>query len=237
MYEDRGRGYFEDSTEQRQMLSRSLTGVFVLMFLGLIVSAATAWFVLHSYTLLSFIFGTSYGFYLFLFGELALVLFAFPRIWGLSSTAGILLFFAYAVLNGVTLSTIFFAYDLGTITMAFAATAGMFGVMAVYGAVTGSDLSSAGSFLFMGLIGVILATLLNIFIRSTTFDTIICYAAIAIFVGLTAYDTQKIKQLMLQHYDAETTSHLMVMGALTLYLDFINIFLRLLRLMGRNNKR
>jgi len=174
----------------------------------------------------------SNAFYVFLFAPFLLVLFAFPRVWGMSTGGAILLFVFYALLNGVTLSVIFIVFDLGTIVLAFAAAAGMFGVMAIYGALTKADLSGVGSFLLMGLFGFIIASVLNWFIVSDTMDMLITYGGIAIFLGLTAYDVQRLKRAMNEHAGNAPTG-VIVMGALHLYLDFINILLLLLRLFAR----
>lgn len=151
----------------------------------------------------------------------------------MSPAAGLATFLIYAVVNGMMLSSIFIVYDLGTISLAFFSAAAMFGVMAVYGAVTKADLTSKGSFLIMGLIGVIVASLLNFFFRSTMLDVIISFVAIAVFLGLTAYDTQRIKDMAYAATDERTIRALTILGALSLYLNFINLFLRLLRLFGR----
>jgi len=232
MHEDRGKGYFDDNDYNRGLVrSNGLAGVFGLMFLGLAATAATALYTLYNPALLNLVLFTD-AYFIFLFAPLLLVIFAFPRVWKMSPGAAFALFFVYAVTNGFTLSVIFLAYDLGTIYLAFFGAAGMFGVMAVYGAVTKADLSGVGSFLFMGLIGIIIASLLNWFFRSDTMTVVISYVGIAVFLGLTAYDVQRIQRQMDAH-GGNAPAGLMVMGALHLYLDFINIFLFLLRLLGR----
>ena len=232
MHEDRGKGYFDENDYNRGIVrSRGLAGVFGLMFLGLLATAGSALYTLYTPALFNLVFGTN-AFYFFLFAPLALVIFAFPRVWHMPSGAAFALFFVYALINGVTLSVIFLAYDLGTIYLAFFGAAGMFGVMAIYGSVTKADLSGVGSFLFMGLIGVIIASVLNWFFASDGLDMLISYAGIAIFLGLTAYDVQRLQRAMNEHR-GEAPTGVMVMGALHLYLDFINIFLFLLRLLGR----
>lgn len=147
-----------------------------------------------------------------------------------------MLFFVYAAVNGFTLSLIFLVYELGTISTAFFSTAAAFGAMTVLGYTTQLDLSKYRSYFIMGLVGLIAAMLVNIFLRSSTFDLIISIFGVFLFLALTAYDTQKIKQLAA---DPELTSNgemmmkVSILGALTLYLDFINLFLFLLRLFGR----
>ena len=226
---DYGKGYFdEDQNKRDQIKSRGLSGVFGLMFLGLLASAGSAVLTLNSPFMLNLVFGGNL-YFVFLLAPLALVMFAFPRVWKMPPAAAFLLFFVYAIVNGFTLSFIFFVYDIGTITLAFLSAAGMFGVMAIYGAVTKADLSGMGSFLFMGLIGIIIASVLNWFVASSAMDMVISYAGIAIFLGLTAYDVQRLQRAM----NENPTAGVMVLGALHLYLDFLNIFLFLLRLMGR----
>ena len=233
MHEDRGRGYFMESDLRRGLnLSRSLSGVFGLMFLGLLASAFSAFFTLSSPFMSQLVFGSEWGFWAFLLAPILLVIFAFPRVWNMSMAGGCLLFFVYALINGVTLSVIFLAYDMGTITLAFLSAAGMFGVMALYGVLTKSDLSGVGSFLIMGLFGVIIATVINLFLASSMLDAVISYAGIAIFLGLTAYDVQRIRRMANEQPHLSNTG-VMVLGALHLYLNFINIFLFILRLMAR----
>lgn len=233
MYDNQQKGYFEDELEQKARISSILTGVFLWMFLGLLVSAGVAWLSVTNETLWNFIYETAYGFYAIIFLQLAIVLFGFPMVWKMSGIAGGLVFFLYSAVNGMTLSVIFLTYDLGTIAYAFIASAAMFGVMAVYGAVTKSDLSSYRGLLLMGLFGVIIASVINIFLGSGMLDVIICLVAIAVFVGLTAYDVQRIKAMAIESDDPSTDRRIMIQGALSLYLNFINIFLRLLRLLGR----
>jgi FtsH-binding integral membrane protein len=137
------------------------------------------------------------------------------------------------VINGVTLSFIFLAFTQESITSVFFITAATFGAMAAYGYFTKSDLSSWGKILFMALIGIIIATIVNIFLNSSMLNMIVSYAGVLIFVGLTAYDTQKIKERLSMADSAdETAQKIALMGALSLYLDFINLFIYLLRIFG-----
>jgi FtsH-binding integral membrane protein len=173
-------------------------------------------------------------FYGLLILELALV-------WGLSAAinkipafVATLVFLAYAALNGITFSIIFLVYSLGSIAYTFFITAAMFGATSVFGFVTKMDLSRIGGILMMGLIGIIIASVANIFVASDTLDWVISYAGVVIFVGLTAYDTQKIKNMStVIDSSSEEGGKASIMGALALYLDFINLFLFLLRIMGR----
>jgi hypothetical protein len=142
-------------------------------------------------------------------------------------------FMLYAGLTGVTFSSIFLVYTASSITSAFMTTAGTFGAMSVYGYTTKKDLTSWGSFLFMGLVGIIIASVVNIFLQSPAMYWLTTYAGVLIFVGLTAYDTQKIKNMnIIGNEGTEEDTKEAIMGALTLYLDFINLFLMLLRIMG-----
>jgi hypothetical protein len=162
-------------------------------------------------------------------------------VWGLSAAIskipallGVLIFLFYAGLNGVTFSIIFLVYDIGSIAYTFFICAAMFGATSIFGFVTKMDLSRVGGILMMALVGLIIASVVNIFVASSTLDWIISYAGVVIFVGLTAYDTQKIKQMSVGiDSSSEEGGKASIMGALTLYLDFINLFLFLLRILGR----
>ena len=150
-------------------------------------------------------------------------------------TTATLLFVLYSVLNGVTMSFIFLVYTYESVTNVFLITAGTFAAMAFFGYFTKTDLSSIGRILFMALIGLIIATIVNIFVKSSGFGMILNYLGVLIFVGLTAWDTQKIKQMLSMAEDTgETAQKVALMGALSLYLDFINLFIHLLRIMGNN---
>ena len=144
------------------------------------------------------------------------------------------MFVAYAALNGITFSSLFYVYTMGSLASTFFITAGTFGAMSLVGFFTKADLSSMGKILLMALIGLIIASVVNIFVASSGLEVLMTYLGVLIFVGLTAYDTQKIKQMFLMAPDAsEATQKYAVLGALTLYLDFINLFLYLLRIFGR----
>jgi FtsH-binding integral membrane protein len=174
-------------------------------------------------------------FYVLVFAELGLVFYLSARISKIQASTASGLFIGYSVLNGLTLSVIFLAYTSSSIAATFFITAGMFGAMAVYGLVTKRDLSAWGSFLFMGLIGVIIASVVNIFLQSSAVSWVVSMIGVLVFTGLTAYDVQKIKRIgeegiMSQGNEAIRKGS--IMGALTLYLDFINLFLMLLRFFG-----
>lgn len=218
-------------------ISGVMTRVYIWMTAALCITAATAFFTASSPALLSLIFGNSISIWVLVILELGLVMGVSAGITRLSPTTATILFLLYALVNGLTLSAIFFAYELGTIFQAFAASALTFGVMSFVGATTKRDLSGLGGILFMALIGLIIASVINIFWANGTMDAIITYAGVFIFVGLTAYDTQKIKAMTTAaEYsgDASMPHKVAIIGALSLYLDFINLFLYILRLFGRS---
>ncbi|MEN8190976.1 MAG: Bax inhibitor-1/YccA family protein [Thermodesulfobacteriota bacterium] len=177
-------------------------------------------------------------FMILLIAELGLVFFLSARVAKLSPTTASGVFIGYALLNGLTLSAIFLAYTKSSIAGTFFITAGMFGAMSVYGIVTKRDLSGWGSFLFMGLIGVIIASIVNFFLKSPMMHWVISMAGVLVFVGLTAYDVQKIKRMGEQGIMDQGEAMVKrgaIMGALTLYLDFINLFLMLLTFFGNRD--
>ncbi len=207
--------------------------VYLWMTMALALTALTAYTVAGSETLLQAIFTNRALFFGLIIGELALVFILAANILRMSFLTATLMFIAYSVVNGATLSVIFLVYDLGSIGLTFLVTAGMFGAMSLYGFVTGRDLSSWGNLLFMTLVGVVIASLVNLFLKSETLMWIVTYIGIVLFVGLTAYDTQRIKRMI--HSGAavdETMQKLALLGALSLYLDFVNLFLYMLRLLG-----
>ena len=209
--------------------------VFVWMALALAITGLTAFGVATSPTLVTAIFSSKLMFWGLIIAEFALVFAISGAINKLSLSTATLLFILYSVVNGATLSVIFFAFSTAVIAKTFFITAGTFGVMALVGYTTKTDLTSMGKLLFMALLGIIIASVVNMFVHSSGFDLIISYVGVLIFVGLTAYDTQKIKQMCLMAPDAgETAQKLALLGALELYLDFINLFLYLLRIFGNN---
>lgn len=217
------------ATTQGEFIRR----VFNWMGLGLVTTAVVALYTASNPTLQGYIFGNPILFFGLIIGQLGLVIALSAAINRLQASTATLLFFAYSALTGLTLSVIFLAYTQASIASTFFVTAGTFGIMSVYGYTTQRDLTSWGSFLFMGLIGIILASVVNIFLHNETIYWVVTYAGILIFVGLTAYDTQTLKQMALRGFaDEETERKSAVMGALRLYLDFINLFLMLLRVMG-----
>lgn len=209
--------------------------VFVWMTLALAITGLTAYGVATSPTILSLIFSSKVTFFGLIIAEFALVFAISGAINRLSLSTATLLFILYSVINGATLSSIFFAFSVATIGKVFFITAGTFGAMALVGYTTKTDLTSMGKLLFMALLGIIIASVVNMFVASSGLDLILSYVGVLVFVGLTAYDTQKIKQMCQAAPDAgETTQKLALIGALSLYLDFINLFLYLLRIFGNN---
>jgi FtsH-binding integral membrane protein len=203
--------------------------VYAWMGAGLTITALMALFTLSSPVLINAIAGNRPLFYGLMIGELVLVFTLSGAINRLSASVATLLFVAYSALNGVTLSILALVYTANSIASTFVVTAGMFGAMSVYGYLTKRDLTSFGSFLFMGLIGVVIASIVNIFVGSSAVSWIISGLGVIVFTGLTAYDTWKIKEMAAQGTTGRKPA---ILGALTLYLDFINLFLMLLRFTG-----
>lgn len=207
--------------------------VYVWMALALVITGLAAFYVANSgfiFTLLN----NQVLFWGLIIAELALVIGLSAAINKLSLTMATLMFVLYSVINGVTLSSIFLIYTSESITQVFLITAGTFGAMALIGYNTKKDLTSMGKYLLMALIGLIIATLVNIFFKSSGMSMIISYLGVLIFVGLTAYDSQKIKEMCQSiEYADESAQKLALLGALTLYLDFINLFIYLLRIFGK----
>ena len=209
--------------------------VFVWMTLALAITGLTAYGVATSPTILSLIFSSKVTFFGLIIAEFALVFAISGAINRLSLSTATMLFILYSVINGATLSSIFFAFSVAPISKVFFITAGTFGAMALVGYTTKTDLTSMGKLLFMALLGIIIASVVNMFVASSGLDLILSYVGVLVFVGLTAYDTQKIKQMCQAAPDAgESAQKLALIGALSLYLDFINLFLYLLRIFGNN---
>jgi FtsH-binding integral membrane protein len=209
--------------------------VYLWMTMALAITGICAYGVATSQNILQLVYGNSITLWVLIFAELGLVWYTSARIDRLSLSTATILFILYSALNGVTMSFIFLAFSIKTIGMVFFITAGTFGITALYGYVTKKDLSKVGNIAFMALIGLILATVVNIFLKSAMFDLILSYIGVAIFVGLTAWDSQKIKEALAMQPDmSEASQKIALMGALGLYLDFINMFLYLLRIFGRS---
>jgi FtsH-binding integral membrane protein len=205
--------------------------VYMWMFAALLITAGTAYRVASSELLLSIIFSSKISFWVLILSQFGIVWYLTARLHTMSIATATIMFSIYSILLGVTLSSIFVVYTASSIGSTFLVTAVTFGIMSVYGYFTKKDLSSWGNLLIMALIGVIISTLVNLFLQSSAFQLIISGVGVLIFVGLTAYDTQKIKELV-NVEDNEQNQKLALLGALMLYLDFVNLFLYLLRFMG-----
>lgn len=212
-------------------VSRVMKRVYLKMFFAMIVTALASFVCLNVPAVLYALASHPWLYFGLLIAEVVLVMVLAGALQKLSTVAATLLFYAYSILNGVVLSVILLQYTAASVFSTFVITAAVFGTMTVYGYVTKSDLSRVGNFLVMALIGLIICTIVNIFLKSSAMEWIISFAGVVIFIGLTAWDTQKIKQ-MAALTDGSQTGKLATIGALSLYLDFINLFLYLLRFFG-----
>lgn len=228
--------------EQEQTITRVgvaadngfLQQVYAWMAGGLLATAVTSFVVLSTPAILEAMLDNIFIFYGLLLAELGLVIYLSARVSKMSAVQAKVVYFIYSILNGVTLSLILLVYTSSSVASAFLITAGTFAVVSVYGYLTKRDLTTVGHYAFMALIGVIIATVVNMFLRNSGFDLMLSYITVLVFVALTAYDTQKLKELNANMPACtETAEKAAVMGALTLYLDFINLFLNILRIMGR----
>lgn len=224
---------FESPYPSSQVLVQSfMQRVYQWMAAGLALTGFVAFWASGNAGLMRALMGGT--FFVLVLVELGLVFWLSSQITKISPMAATIGFLVYSGLNGLTLSFIFLVYTQASIASTFFVTAGTFAAVSLFGWSTKSDLTSMGSFLFMGLIGIILASLVNWFLKSPALYWIITYAGLAVFIGLTAYDTQRLKQIHAQNPDAP--DQLAIMGALKLYLDFINMFLLLLRIMGNQRR-
>jgi hypothetical protein len=221
-----------------QVFAAVLRRVYVWMMLGLMVTTGAA--VMTAFTPIgSLVFSNTYIFYGVMIAELAMVLILSAAVNKLHPAVAGMLFFAYAGLNGVTLSVLFLVYELGSVAVAFFVSACLFGAMSLIGYSTKKNLNSWGGYLLTGLIGLVIASTVNIFLGSTAANWAISIIGIILFLGLTAYDTQRIKKMTIQSLrmgDEAVAAKMGILGALRLYLDFINIFLYVLRLFGRRRR-
>jgi len=215
------------------MLTNSMILVYAYMFLGLLITGVFAYWTYTSRSLMEFILGSRGVFYLLIFGELAMIIALSHAVRRMSFSACFLFFILYAVLNGLTMSVIFLTYTSSSIYTTFLVAALTFGAMSAVGYLTKKDLTSVGHYCLMGLIGIIVAGIVNLFIMNDTASFVITAIGLVVFIGLTAYDTQKIKSWLQEDMDPESMNKVAIWGALTLYLDFINIFLEILSLKGR----
>lgn len=218
---------------EQSLVSEFLQKVYIWMCGGLVLTGIISWHVANSRNLLESLVMNRNMFMGLIIAELALVMIMSFMANRVSAFVAGTMFVAYSALNGITLSVIFLAYTLTSVAQVFFLTAGMFAGMSIYGFVTKKDLTSWGSFLFMALLGMILAMLVNFFFKSSTLSLIISFAGVIIFTGLTAYDTQKLKQIALSNPGISSNEKPAIYGALTLYLDFINLFLSLLNILGK----
>jgi FtsH-binding integral membrane protein len=234
---------FTTNSRQPGTLARSAAGsealffqkIYSWMFAGLAVTALASYFLAHSSAFITFLVNNRWALYAGLFAQLGMVLYLSARVQHMSPSSAKGLFLAYSALTGACFSVLLLVYPSTAFIKAFVCTAGIYGSLALYGLVTKRSLQAWGSFLFMGLVGLIIAMLINWFTRSPMMDLAICVIGVFIFAGLTAYDHQKLRVIhatALSGADEDQVGRVVVMGALTLYLDFINIFLFLLRLFG-----
>ncbi|MEW5724034.1 MAG: Bax inhibitor-1/YccA family protein [Thermodesulfobacteriota bacterium] len=225
---------------QTQIYSRDLAAareaaflrrVYNWMLTGLALTGCVAWLTAGTEFMVSLIYGSPLVFYGLLIGEVLMVFILAARVNRMSASTATLLFVVYSILNGLTLSFIFLLHAQTNVGGAFLVTAGTFGAMSLYGYTTKRSLASWGSFLFMGLMGIIIASVVNLFLASSTVSWLVTYAGVLVFTGLTAYDTQRLRVLAAEGFaGAETETKAAVVGALALYLDFVNLFLMILRI-------
>ncbi len=231
-------------TQAKVIVNSFIRGVYNWMAIGLAITGFIAMYAANSQTFLQLIFnfdGTSYSpsmlFYGLIISEIGLVFYLSSRIQKISASAATALFVAYSAMNGATLSVIFLLYTASSIASTFFVCAATFTVCSVFGMITKRDLTGMGQFMFMGLIGIIIASVVNLFLQSSAMHMLISYIGVLVFVGLTAYDTQKLKVMALSQpagLDSSSIRKGTIMGALTLYLDFINMFIFLLHIFGVN---
>ncbi len=228
---------YENTFNPAALRERSIIkNVYMWMTAGLALTGVVAWWFSGNMQLMSAFYSNPMLFFGAIIGELVLVMYLSRNIMRMSAGAATAAFAGYAFLNGITLSTIFLAYTGATIALAFLTTAASFGAMSLYAVTTKRSLQGMGHYLMMGLIGIIIASVINIFLKSPALYYLISYVGIAVFLGLTAYDTQQILAMSRQYsgsVDETNYIRISILGALKLYLDFINIFLFVLRIFGR----
>src|SRR5262245_35373093 len=225
-YQTTPRGYYD-----ADVLANFMRGVYGWMAGGLAITAATAWLVSSSPALIAAIFGNRVVFWILALVQLGIVFTLSARVQSLAPRTAALLFIGYSALTGVTLSAILLVFTGESVFTTFVVTAGMFAALAAYGTVTRRELSGLGQFLFMGLIGLVLASIVGMFWHNDGLQFVISFIGVIVFAGLTVYDAQRLKELAFAT-SAGPTSGATIVGALALYLDFINLFLFLLRFMG-----
>ncbi len=230
---------FSSLTQGRTLVKTNtfIRSVYNWMAIALALTGFTAYYVSHNQAMVQLIYGTPGLLLVLIFAELGFVFFLSARIQKIQATTATAIFTIYSILNGVTLSFIFLVYTSTSIVSTFMICALTFLACSIYGMVTKKDLTSLGGFMAMGLIGIIIASVINIFIQSSAMQMIISYIGVIVFIGLTAYDTQKLKNMSLTMPDNATGAMIRkgaLMGALTLYLDFINLFIMMLHIFGGN---
>ena len=214
--------------------SSFISKVFLWMALGLALSTASSFWLLTQPAILKGIFGNGWSLFAIILAEFGLVIWLSAGVMRMSSATAASVYAVYSLLNGVTLTSVLLVYTGASVLNTFMVTAGTFFFFSLYGATTKKDLTSVGSLAMMGLIGIILASLLNMFLKNNTFDLVITFIGIAVFIGLIAYDTQYLKSMHAMGIDTqENEKRFVILGALKLYLDFINLFIMLLRIFGR----
>lgn len=233
--------FIDDQTQPMTAVESTLAGammrkVYLWMTMALAISGLTAYYAAGSHAFMSALVANRFAFIMLFVIELGLVIGLSAAIDKLSALTATIMFLIYSVVNGATLSVIFLAYEMGSIANMFFITAGTFAAMALFGTVTRRDLSKLGSYLYMALFGLIIAGVVNVFLHSARFDYIVSIVGVLVFTGLTAYDVQKIRSMIFTAgEDEELSTKVAIIGALTLYLDFVNLFLYLLRI-GGNRK-
>ena len=220
--------------QTRTGLQAYMAQVYGWMTCGLLLTAFVAWYVANTPAVMEFVFSSKITFFGLIIVQLGLVFVLSGMVHKLSAGMATSLFMLYSALTGLTLSSIFIVYTYSSIASTFVVAGGMFGAMSLYGYTTKRDLSGFGNMLFMALIGIVLASLVNLWLKSTALMWAVTYIGVIVFVGLTAYDTQKLKNIgeQIDTRDTQTMRKYSILGALTLYLDFINLFLMLLRIFG-----
>ena len=209
--------------------------VYVKMLLAMLVTAVTSMYVTSNETLLMLIYGKPMVFVGLLISQVIVVISLLGRLQKMSTITASLLFYLYSVLTGVVFASILLVYTATSIANTFFITAGVFGAMSVYGYFTSNDLSKMGSLLIMGFLGLIICSVVNIFLKSQPMEWLISFVGVLVFIGLTAWDTQKIKAAA-AHAEGDDVKRLATIGALELYLDFVNLFIYLLRFFGNDRK-
>ncbi len=228
---------YDPSYRVERTSGRFMHRVFGWQAIGLLLSAGVATLVASSETLIRIFLTNRFLMYGLMFAQVGVVIALVAMLHKMSYRTAVMTYLGYATLVGITLSTIFFVYTMSSIGLCFGVASAMFGLMAIYGYSTKADLTGFGSIMTMGLFGIVIASLINLFMQNDTFNYVISYLAVIIFTGLTAYDVQKIKHYAQQvGSDEESLNKVAIFGALTLYLDFLNIFLHLLQLLGNRRR-